>query len=538
MFKKHFLFIGLTLAILGSSCAKRGTITGGLKDTLAPVLNNSFPKNYSTDFKEKSFKLSFDEYIKLKNINKQLIISPPMKKAPEVLPTTASREITVSFKDTLQPNTTYSFNFGESIEDNNEGNPYKQFKYVFSTGTYIDSLTLSGKIKDAYSKKTDNFVSVMLYDVNDNFNDSIVYKQNPRYITNTLDSATVFTLENLKAGKYLLVALKDQNSNYKFDPKNEKIGFHKEYISIPNDTLYEIELFKETPKFKSFKPVQASGNRLTMGYEGHPKDSKITLQRNGRNLEAITTKLPEKDSLQIWFPPIKLDGEVKTDSLAFSIENGKYSEKYSVKIKNQKMDTLSFSSKFSTDLPLSEMYTLTSSLPLSKFDESKMALVNKDSAAVAFKTVYDVMTQELKFDFKKEPLEKYKLTLLPGALSDYTGKANDTLSYRFETRNLSEFGNLRLTLENVKSYPIIIELTNTKGDVLASVYSEKESTINFDLIKPALFTLRVIYDTNKNREWDAGNYLLKQQSEEVIYFPKEIDVRANWDVEQTFNLKP
>lgn len=538
MFKKHFLFICITFAILGSSCAKRGTITGGLKDTLAPVLNRSYPANYSTDFKEKSFKLSFDEYIKLKNINKQLIISPPMKKAPEVLPTTASKDITVRFNDTLQPNTTYSFNFGESIQDNNEGNPYKQFKYVFSTGTYIDSLTLSGKVKDAYSNKTDNFVSVMLYDVNESFNDSVIYKQNPRYITNTLDSATVFTLENLKAGKYLLVALKDQNSNYKFDPKNEKIGFHKEYISIPNDTLYEIELFKETPEFKSFKPAQASGNRLTMGYEGNAKEAKITLQRGGRNLETITTKLPEKDSLQIWFPPIKLDGEVKTDSLAFFIENGKYSEKYSVKIKNQKMDTLSFSSKFSGELPLREMFALTSNLPLTKFDESKMQLVNKDSAAVAFKTVYDVMKQELKFDFIKEPLEKYKLRLLPGALTDYTGKANDTLSYRFETKNLSEFGNLRLTLENVKSFPIIIELTDAKGTVLAAAYSEKESTINFDLVKPALFTLRVIYDTNKNGEWDAGNYLQKQQSEEVIYFPKEIDVRANWDVEQPFNLKP
>lgn len=538
MFKKYFISAWLILALLMSSCAKRGTITGGLKDTLAPVLNSSFPKNYSTDFKEKSFKLSFDEYIKLKNINKQLIISPPMKKAPEVLPTTASKDITVRFNDTLQPNTTYSFNFGESIQDNNEGNPYKQFKYVLSTGTYIDSLTLSGKIKDSYSKKTDNFVSVMLYDVNESFNDSVVYKQNPRYITNTLDSATVFTLENLKAGKYLLVALKDLNSNYKFDPKNEKIGFHKEYISIPNDTLYEIELFNETPKFKSFKPTQVSGNRLVMGYEGNPKEAKITLQRGGQNLNAIATKLPEKDSLQIWFPPIKLDGEVKTDSLAFFIENGKYSEKYSVKIKNQKMDTLSFSSKFSSELPLREMYALTSSLPLTKFDESKMQLVNKDSAAVAFKTVYDVMKQELKFDFKKEPLEKYKLTLLPGALSDYTSKANDTLSYRFETKNLSDFGNLRLTLENVKSYPIIIELTDAKGTVLASAYSEKESAINFDLVKPALFTLRVIYDTNKNGEWDSGNYLQRRQSEEVIYFPKEIDVRANWDVEQSFNLKP
>jgi hypothetical protein len=89
--------------------------------------------------------LVFDEYVKLKNVNKQLIVSPPFKNQPEILPTNASKTITIKIKDTLQPNTTYNLNFGQSIEDNNEGNPYQQFKYVFSTGTYIDSLKLNVK---------------------------------------------------------------------------------------------------------------------------------------------------------------------------------------------------------------------------------------------------------------------------------------------------------------------------------------------------------------------------------------------------------
>lgn len=535
--KKHFIYFCLLLALMLTGCAKRGSITGGLKDTLGPVLKTSFPKNYSTDFKEKSFKLTFDEYVKLKNINKQLIVSPPMKKAPEVLPTTASKYITVKFNDTLKPNTTYSFNFGQSIEDNNEGNPYRQFKYVFSTGTYIDSLTLSGSIKDAFDKKIDNFVSVMLYDADETLTDSIIYKQNPRYITNTLDSSTTFKLENLKAGKYLLVALKDLNTNYKFDPKNEKISFRKAYVTVPTDSLFELQLFKESPLFKSFKPVQASGNRLTMGYEGNPAGIKVSGTKGNENLDVILTKFPKKDSLQIWHKPIKLAEGVKTDSLHFTVSNDKYSEKYTVKIKNQKRDTLGFTAKYSSSLPLREKFTLASSLPLTGFDVSKMKLINKDSVAIAIKTEYDEMNQEVKFDFPKEPLEKYSLRLLPGALTDYTGGVNDTLSYKFETKSLSDYGNLRLTLEKVKSFPIIIELTNDKGDVLASVYSEGETKINFDLVEPALFTLRIIYDTNKNKIWDAGNYLEKRQSEEVYYFPKPIDVRANWDVEQPVNLQ-
>jgi hypothetical protein len=153
--------------------------------------------------------------VKLKNLNKQLIVSPPMKYNPEVSPMTPSKIINIKIKDTLQENTTYSFNFGQSIEDNNEGNPYNQFKYIFSTGSYIDSLKVSGTIKDALNKKEDSFVSVMLYEANSKFNDSMVYKSVPRYITNTLDSLKTFKIENVKAGKYLLVAMKDANSNNK-----------------------------------------------------------------------------------------------------------------------------------------------------------------------------------------------------------------------------------------------------------------------------------------------------------------------------------
>ena len=508
-----------------------------MKDTIAPVLKMSFPKNYATDFKGKTIKLTFDEYIKLKDINKQLIISPPMKKAPQILPQTASKNINITFLDSLQANTTYSLNFGQSIQDNNEGNPYPQFKYVFSTGTYIDSLSLKGTIKDALNKKVDNFVTIMLYEVNEKYSDSTIYKENPRYVTNTLDSLKTFELENLKAGKYQLIALKDINSNNKFNPKTEKIGFHKQYITIPSDTVYELELFKETEAFKTFKPTQASGNRLLLGYTGNPKEAKITMKKGNENLNTIVTKFPNKDSLQIWYKPIKFEESVKTDSLQIGVSMNTYSETFISKIKNQKNDTLSLSPKQKGVLPLKDKFTLTASVPLSKFDLTKMKLTNKDSLVVAFKTEYDEMNQELKFDFQKEPLEKYKLQLLPGALTDYMEKTNDSIVYKFDTKNISDYGNLRLKLENVKQYPILVELTDKSGIVIESFYSENNPQIDFNLINPAIYTLRVIYDENKNSMWDSGNFIKKKQSEEVIYFSKEIDIRANWDVEQVFDLK-
>ena len=512
-----------------ASCAKRGSITGGKKDTIAPVLTASFPKNMSTNFNGKEIKLFFDEYVKLKNINKQLIISPPMKNQPEILPQTASKVITIKIKDTLQPNTTYSLNFGQSIEDNNEGNPYSQFKYVFSTGSYIDSLKINVKVKDALEKKVDNFVSVMLYEINEKFNDSTIYKEAPRYITNTLDSLKVVKFENIKAGKYLLIALKD-NGNNKYNPKSDKIGFQKQYITIPNDTIFELELFKEKLPFKALKPTLASRNRLLMGYEGNPKNVKVTIKNGSEIIPTIVTQFPKKDSLQVWFKP------VKADSLKVVVEKEKFNKEFMIKLKKLKTDTLTISPDFNGTLPLRERFTLNSTTPLLKFDKSKIAVLNKDSVAVAFDTEYDEFKQKLYLNFKKEELEKYKIRLMPGALTDFYEKQNDTLTYRIATKNASDYGNLRVVLENAKRFPIIVELTDKDGKVKATEYTDKNPTVEFLSLEPAKYTLRIIYDDNKNKVWDTGNYLEKLQSEEVIYFPKELDVRTNWDVEQPFNL--
>ena len=517
------------------SCAKRGSITGGLKDTLAPVLVSSFPENYSTNFKGNTITLNFDEYIKLKNTNKQLIISPPFKNEPIITPTSVSKFIKIEIRDTLLPNTTYSLNFGQAIQDNNEANALNQFKYIFSTGSHIDSLKLNGRIKDSYEKYVDNFVSVMLYEVNDKFKDSVIYKEFPRYITNTLDSMRTFQFENLKEGKYLLVALKDKGTNNKFNPKDDKIGFLKQYITIPTDTVYELELFKEVLPLKAFKPIQASGNRVLLPYEGKQnfKNAKpnIVLKNGNEVLETIVTQFPKKDSLQVWFKPIK------ADSLSMEVSKENYNKKFSFKIKALKKDTLNIKSVQNGLINFRERFTLESETPLVKFDKSKISLVNKDSTAVDFTTEYDEFDQKLYVDFKKEPLEKYNFTFLPGALTDFYEKSNDTLSIKLTTKEFEDYGNLVLNLRNVKRFPIIVEITNKKGDnVLASEYSEGETKIAFNLLVPEEFTVRIIYDDNKNKVYDTGNFLTKTYSEEVFYYQKGVDVRSNWDVEETIDL--
>ena len=535
MSQTNYRFILFLLLFVCIGCAKKGSITGGLKDTIAPTLKISFPENFSTNFKGNQIKLTFDEYIKLKGLEKQLIVSPPMKNEPLIIPSSVTKYLTIQIKDTLQPNTTYSFNFGQSITDNNEGNPLNQFKYVFSTGPYIDSLALGGRVKDALDREVESFVSVMLYEVNEKFKDSVVYTSPPRYITNTLDSLKTFRLENLKAGKYLLVAMKDRNNNNKFNPKTEKIGFHKQFITIPNDTVYEIELFKEVLPFKALKPSQVSGNRIAIGYDGKQDFSKskpkIILKNNNQILESIVTQFPKKDSLQVWYKPIK------ADSLLLNIKKESYVNDFSVKIKNQKKDTLSINAVQTGILNMRDEFTLESSTPLVKIDKSKISIKDSKTKITEFTPNYDDFNQKLVLNFPKNTSEKYQIQLLPGALTDFFEKSNDTLTYKLETRSESDYGNLIVDLQNVKRFPIIIELTNEKGEILAYDYSEKNTKVEFNFLEPKDYILRVIYDDNKNKKWDSGNYLEKRQAEEVIYYSKVIkDVRANWNDNETFDL--
>lgn len=545
MFKRTlFIYIVLVSALL-TACAKRGGITGGPKDTIPPVMVSSTPKNMTTDFKGKEIRINFDEYIKVKDISKQLIISPPLKYQPEIIPMgSASKFISVKIKDTLPENTTYNLNFGQSITDNNEGNPYSQFRFVFSTGPYIDSLYVNGEIKDAHDIKVDNFVTIMLYEDNETYTDSTIYKEKPRYVTNTLDSLKLFSIQNIKQGKYHLFAVKDVAKNYVYNPKSDKIAFLGAPLTIPNDTLFLLELFKEKLPVKVLKPAQNNANKIFVPYEGN--DAKIVTASvknavSGDDIKTRITKLRDKDSLQLWMPRgIK-------DSLKVTLTQPEVSggnKTFTVKIKEMKeADSLSVDALQKGGLHFRERFTVRTSTPIDSIDISKVTLVDKDSVAVPFKHVYDDFEQQLFFDFEKKENDKYKFTMLPGALVDFYGTQNDTLAVNLATKAHTDYGNLFIKLSNVKRWPVIVELTDEKGEILGSSYSEGETDIRFELLEPRKYIIRLIYDDNKNKEWDTGNLLMKLQPEEVIYKMdennrnnvKEVDIRAMWDWNEDFN---
>src|SRR5690606_996365 len=269
------LFLSLMVLALWQ-CAKRGTPTGGPKDLRPPELIRSEPQNFSIGFTAKKIRLYFDELIKLEDVQNQLVVSPPFKLPPEISPQGyPSKYIEILIKDTLRENTTYTINFGQSIVDNNEGNPNPFLSYVFSTGDYLDSLSLSGAVKDAFKRRAEPFISVMLYQIDSSFTDSTIYKSPPLYISNTGASLPLFELNHRKAGKYALIGLKDENRNNMFDQRLDKIGFLADTISLPTDSIYLLNLFKELPDYSASVPTYLAKNKILFGYSGDYRDMRI-----------------------------------------------------------------------------------------------------------------------------------------------------------------------------------------------------------------------------------------------------------------------
>lgn len=536
--KKTFNYILLIFLILTFfvQCAKRGTPSGGPEDITPPEVIRATPENYSTNFDSDEIRIYFDEYIKLKNAQQQIIISPPMNPRPQITPLgMASKYVEIKINDTLKENTTYVINFGRSIIDNNAENATPFFKYVFSTGDEIDSLQIKGSIKDAFLKDPENFVSVMLYEVDSSYTDSAVFKYPPRYITNTLDSASTFEISNLRAGTYQLIALKDKNNNYKFDPDNEKIAFANEYISVPNDSIFSLNLFEEEPDFNFKRPSQNTEQHVLFGYEGSLEDFEINLinPTTPDSFTATVYKDPITDTLHYFYKP-----KIEADTLLFKVAQADYIDTLLLRRgKELSRDSLSLKLEPSGGLSFRDSLKLTANIPIEIADEDKFSILDKDSVAIPFETEFLKFKNEVFFNFKKEENQVYYFKALPGAIEGFFGTVNDTISKSFRTKAYSDYGNLWVTLQNVPDIPVIVQVTNKKGNVVAEEAGLGKSNFNFNHLNSGEYYLRVIFDENNNGRWDTGNFLQKLQPEHVIYFPEILDVRANWDVSQTFTLK-
>ena len=522
----------ISIISLCSSCARRGKPTGGPYDSIPPVLIKAVPELETINFTEKKFKIYFDEYIKIKDIKRNLVISPPQKYEPIITPAgSASKFISIKILDTLDANTTYSFNFGNSIVDNNEENELGNFKYVFSTGTYIDSLNLTGEVLDPKIKDVTKNIAVMLYEYNEFFIDSIIFKEKPRYIANTLDT-TLYDITNLRSGKYLLIALRDGNNNSIYDPRSDKIGFLADTISIPTDTSYNLVVFKEIPELKVIKPKELHSGHLIFGFMGDAEGLKIDLlteKPEGFNSSIVFEK--DKDTLNYWYTPFE------NDSLNFTVSLGDYSEDFTLKTRKPDIDSLSVTKYAGGSLHILDTFSITTNTPIVNLDKSLIKVTDIDTVEVDFNAILDPSKTKLYVDFEKKYDNSYHIEILPNTITDLFGISNDSLDVKLKTKTPEDYGIINVDLYSELDTSFIIELLNEKGDIIRTVKTPEEDLIPFELLEPGIYLVRIILDKNRNGVWDTGNFLERRQPEDIRFFKdRPIEIRANWDIIEEFYI--
>ncbi|GGE25831.1 Ig-like domain-containing protein [Psychroflexus planctonicus] len=536
---REFLAI-LFVSLLVYACAQRGRPDGGPIDEDPPKIVTERPANFSNFFDKEELEITFNEFIKLDDPRNQIIFSPPIEPRPQILPMgLASKTLSIKFDlDSLQKETTYTINFGKSIEDNNEGNTFPFYKYVFSTGSYLDSLAIQGKVYQPSKRVADEFISILLYQIDSVYSDSVVYQKMPTYISYTQDSTNTFQLENMKAGKYKLVAISDKNNNYKFEAAQDEIGFLQDTIVLPRDheESFSLSLFKEAVDFKAERPEQDNLNKIIFGYRGEITKENHSIELLGEKPDDFTYQIwkeKDADTLNYWFKPY-----LERDSLLFVFGNEKkFDTVYFYPKELEIPDSLKIAFEPKGNIYYDEPIKITANIPLVEFEKDSMLLMNtKDSVAVDFSLALDKYRNQLEVQFEKNEQKSYELQILPGGVTSFFDEVNDTLSLKVSTKKYSDYGNLVLTLQNIKSYPIIVQLITAEDEVKYEQFSENAQVFEFNYLEPAEYYIRVIYDENKNQKWDTGDYLEKIQPEAVDYYMEPIKIRANWDDSHVISL--
>lgn len=534
------------LSVLFFSCAQIGTPNGGIYDRIPPKAKSSKPPHNSTNFKEKSFEIVFDEYISTENTSEEMIISPPLKNKSVVK--AHLKTLKVSWTDTLQENTTYIFDFGSSIIDYTEGNRLNNFVYSFSTGNVIDTLEYKGKVLEAYSLKPVAKKYVMLYKSEEK---DIAKKEKPSYITRT-DSNGNYHFQNIAKGTYQILALDDKNQNLIYDLSNEGIAFSKERVE---STIFKLDSSSETKVSKKnilyfFEPkdslISLSSSKLLSNYRLQLVFSKSTTDSlnfvfecpkfsgiKDNDLYFLYSK--DKDTIDFWslkqpldsIKMVVIDKGLKEEIELFNLR----------KIEDKIKDTFSLKTPASNQAFFEKCLI---EMPFPIIDTSVLFKAKRISGEDTFSIHLKPSSFSplfLQIEEKLPQNSKQTIIIPQGIIKNSLNQTNDSLSFALQIDSESDYGNfffyINDTLNENMSYILILE--DSQGKALNKNFSNNNERITFSNLKEGSYKLRIILDMNKNKEWDYGDYSQRRLPEDIIYFPKPINIRKNWDLEESWH---
>lgn len=593
MKRPEISLIWLAAAVVGmwviSACASIGTPSGGWRDEKPPVFVRSNPAPGATEVKTRRVVIEFDENINVKDAFQKVVVSPTGSETPRV--SSNGRRVNVEFRDTLKPNTTYTIDFANAIEDNNEGNKLQGFAYTFSTGTEIDSLRISGMVLNASNLEPQQG---MLVGVHENMSDT-AFTRVPMVRVAKTDDRGRFTIRGLKEGPYRLFALKDLNNDFKWDNPEEDIAFHDELIypasepSVTHDTIYK-EMMSEPDTvieraYTQFLPNDILLNSFNINYKPQylVKNERLDSARLRLIFNAPSVTMPRVEvvgapSMTNWYVAERSVGndtivywltskaliasdtlrlstsymrsnpdkllETATDTLRFITPKVKAKKK---KKKREDADTLpppvrllkaEFLSR--SELDVFAPLLIEFERPLKRLDTAAFHLEQMiDSVWRPLKTrilpLDTLGSHRYKFDHKWDYGGTYRLRADTLAAEGIYGLHTGPLKHEFKVKREEDYSNLFFRIEGLDSLPAFMELL-TKADVPVRMATVEQGLASFLNVTPGSYYVRLVIDANGNGKFDTGDYENRIQPEMTFYYSKRINLKKNWDLDMTWNI--
>ena len=545
---------------MAGGCARPGYPTGGPKDEEPPVVLGCKPANGSKNIAPKEFYIQFDEYVVLKNASENVLVSPPLKYKPEF--TTKGKGVLVKIKDTLYHNNTYLFQFKEAIADFTEGNLLPSYEYVFSTGSYLDSMSIGGRVLDA---RTGNpwkeQVTVMAYiestETWRNDFDTIGVSSQPAYVTRC-DKEGYFTFNYIPKLGYRLVALEDKNRNLRVD--------------VADAVAWDTAIFKSYPIPDSTQALTHSSNQAITLYISQPDNTQQRITKSeftepGRII--VATQIPmqqpsiegleaewrlneRRDTLRLWCLDAKLDSArfVVSDPTGIQdtlklrhIAKSQTGRRRMLNAKEEKvplMKALCDGSKaYYDDLrlafvnPVVSVETRPAASPEPAASQAEVMLM-KDSSVTLYPITLDSTGLTARIEATLKSGEKYHVRIKDSLFSDLYGNFSDSLSFDLTPK---DYGTLSIDIDNKMGFPLVVEVLDKRDTVVQQQTLAASGKLRFIHLPSGDYRLRAVIDRNGDGRWTPGDYRQQRQPEQTVLFEKTLNLREKWEMEEKWTVE-
>ena len=521
--------IGFWTVLLLCGCANPIPPTGGPKDTTPPALvTEASTPNFLTQFDRKEILLTFDEWVLLKDPAQQIVISPPLAKRPDIRLKGKTVHIQFDPDEQFREQTTYTINFGGSIVDLTEGNAVDQFQYIFSTGTFIDSLKVSGAVVDAIDGSPSKDVLILLHD---NLADSAFQKSTPTYFAKT-DATGRWHIDHVRSDTFRVYALGDLNFNYKYDQPGEKIAFTDRLIILPDttDTQYKLTLFSEDqlPAILDVNRRTAGVTRITLTTA--PLDLSVTSMTTSPNIDWRTLR----DSVFVFNPGVDsalvvlADRAIVLDTLRINGYPGQGAPKL-------------ICNPTAKSIHPAKPLVLQCNLPLSEVAAERVYGILADTIVMRDLDVSidSLDNRYVRIAHRWQEKSAYRMVLPAGTIRDIFGQETDSMNIVFQVSSAGNFGKIFLQLEGlVDSVQYVVQLLQQNGSLADEtlIRGGSDGKISFAALSPQSYQIRIAEDRNSNGRWDTGNFTQHRQPERVQIETLE-PLRAGWDLQATLTWK-